>query len=267
MSYIAYNFIQKAGESAANIHSNIPLKEPLNDNAPLRPSDESTSHVASFPLAAIFDSSPTNGNDIAIQAGDFAYIHGEPHIQLAIQNQSSFTASSVYISLSLYLDDNSKPTTQLIGVPVTLEGGLASGGETIIHVPAEGVAWRSPEVAQAQKRRILAQIVAVGDTSNGSTDYPQISEGVMLTQTKNDWSGSQTMNEPIPTENDDDEMPNNAASSPSEQISTPPIPDVASTPQSAFISHEDLMYRRDEELNLPTGEPRILSHEVRVERK
>ena len=237
MTGFAYRFIQQASQSAAGIHSNVPTQAPLPEPASgLYPDTSLFNTFSSMPYDNHF-ASPSTGKDVLISAGEFSYDNGKPSIRLAIKNQSSFVVSSVYVSVALYLNNSNAPVATQIGIPIAIENGLMREDETVINVPVEGVSWHSADVLNAQKRRMMAQIVAVGDTSNGSTDYPQTTSAVWL-HTLN-----QQVAEPLATE----------------RVETENAPNDAAASAGLLPSSEDnaMPWRED----LPTGEARILHYE------
>lgn len=181
LGYASYRFIEQLGESAGNIQTQVEPPKPLGNisleaSAPVGP-----------PAASDTGQSVSNGQDLVIQAGEFAYRNGLPQVYVLLSNQGSFTATSVYISLSLYLDGQKQPVAQVVGVPVAFEQPLAAGGTLVVSVPVGGGAWTASAVQQAQSRRLYAQVVSVSDGDRSNVDYPQTSVAVLLPQTGNDW--------------------------------------------------------------------------------
>lgn len=235
MAYKGYNFIQALQEGVSDIRSNV-----ISASTPIGVPDFSVA-TSSFPVSepniGNADAAST-GEDILIQQGDFAYIGGKPFVHVQLVNEGKFIASSVVLSLVLQLDDqNSSDMATLVNAP--LENGLAVGEKYTLNLPINDEKWQSPKIAQAQSRKVLAQVVSVGDMNGMGVDYPQISAPVRLQQSQNDWV--------IPV-----------ASEP--EISSSEISDKENTPQPVNITSDNEDERLIESLqdDVPTGEPRVL---------
>ena len=182
LGYAGYRFIGKLGDSALDIRSQIEPPKPLGE-IDLRASDTAVgSGVLPDASEAV-----SSGQDLVIQSGEFAYRNGSPTVYVMLSNRGGFTASSAYISLSLYVSGHAKPVAQEIGIPAVFNTPLEHGGTLMVSVPVSGSGWTSDTVRDAKERRLLAQVVSVGDSGRGEIDYPQTSPAVALPQTGNDW--------------------------------------------------------------------------------
>ena len=175
MGYGGYRFIQAVSEGAAGIQNTAsPVALPeinLEASAPLLP----------VPASDANDSVST-GEDVVIQAGDFSYTAGEPNIRVSLTNKGNFTVSTVYINLSLYINDGKHAVAESKSIPIMLDTPLEVGGTVVLGVPADGVTWRSEAVQAAKTRKILAQVVGVSDEAQSDIAYSQSSAGKWLTQ-------------------------------------------------------------------------------------
>lgn len=187
LAYFAYQFISEAERSAAGIEqpdfnksndldfSKFDYTIPLPSNRTLPELREQGGDLNS------------SGNDVAIKAGEFAYVNGQPLVKIALQNRSHFTISAVSVSLSLLLDDVKEPAASEVGIPIALTQPLLPNEEVVISVPVSGGEWQGEMVRAAQSRRVLAQIIAVSDADQQNVEYPQTGKSVYLKQTGNDW--------------------------------------------------------------------------------
>lgn len=177
----------------------------------------------------------STGQDVVINAGDFIYNNGETRVRLLLNNQGTFPATAVYVSLNLFLDGSHEPVAQIIGSPVLLNGALYPSEKLMIEIPVQGEAWQSEQVAQASKRKIVVQIVSVADGNNDNADYPQISEPLTLNQVK-----------PVSPEQSQDDNP-------------PEEDETASEPETSQPENEPILHEDE-----PTGEPRIIHFEEKT---
>lgn len=255
--YLGYRFIQDVSRSADNIQANVtPVQSsdlPVN-NQTLSMQNQMASAVDLSQLQPAQDG-VSSGQDVAVKAGDFAYQHGVPQVRLALVNQGGFTVGGVFVRLNLYLDGSEQAVGEPVIVQTTLPTPLAVGQETQTQWQIDEPAWRSAAVAEAKSRRVVAQIVGVNDKDSGGMDYPQISKGVLLRQTKNDWSKPFNPNDAVGV------MLNETASQVAE--GSPNIEVFAEQPPMppTMVRKPD-DFREMLEPTLPTGESRILSVEV-----
>lgn len=261
MTYLGYRFIQDVGHSADRIESKV--GQPGAGNMAVNSETLSAGHAdaaiaASFnPLQSIPDG-VSNGQDVVIGAGELVYRGGKPFIRTKLLNQGGFTATSVFVSFALYLDNSETPVAKVVGLAVPLETPLAVGGETVVNIPIGDELWRSETVARAAKRRVLAQVIGVSDGDRDNADYPQLSSGVFLSQTQNNWTQPETASAVV-QEQPLNELVPGATASPNIQVQTDA--DAVEPPAQA----ESLSLEEAKELmqpDLPTGEARILSVEV-----
>lgn len=257
-AYLGYRFIQDVSRSAAQIDSNVAPANasgiPVNDATLTGSPDSGFSGSLSQLQAA--PEGISSGQDVVVQAGEFAYQHGMPHIQLALNNQGQFTVGGVFVRLSLYLDGNQEPIGEPVIIQAALNAPLASGQSTHTSLSVNDEAWRSRSVAEAKSRRVVAQIVGVNDQDNGGVDYPQTSAGVLLRQTANDWSKPTNINEAKGVILNETASQIEQGSANIEVVAEPsPMP-----PQAPPTDPDDISEFLDKPL--PTGEPRIISVQV-----
>jgi hypothetical protein len=253
MGYGGYRFIQAVSEGAAGIQNTAsPVALPeisLEASAPLLP----------LPASDANDSVST-GEDVVIQAGDFSYAAGEPNIRVSLANQGKFTVSTIYISLSLYINDGKQAVAESKSIPITLDTPLEAGGKVVLGVPADGVTWRSEAVQAAKTRKILAQIVGVSDEAQSDIAYSQSSAGKWLTQVAgpDDAANKEPAAPPKPPtqpENEAGELriaPAEQELTPQESESAPP----AAKPEKPRSIKEELGMEE-----MPTGEAGVISYE------
>lgn len=192
MAFVGVKFILQAENSASGIQTQVPSNKPnLNvNNLDLSPKS-SHAIIASdtFSLNPALNQIHSTGNDVAITNGEFAYRAGQPAVELVLKNQANFPIQAVHISLFLRLNGDKKNAAQEIAVPIALPQTLLQGESVRIQVPALQAAWSAEQVAQAQSRQVLAQVVSVSSAiDDESNDYPQTSEVASLKQTANDWT-------------------------------------------------------------------------------
>lgn len=188
LAYGGWRFIEEARRSAAGIdgHRAEPKPAPdinsfnLSQNA-TRQAVQNQSPLWQTPVSV------SNGEDVKIIAGDFAYNGGRPQVTVSLLNQGGFQVVAVALRLALYLDDADTPAAEAVGVPVSFEMPLLGGEsrDVTLDVPQDA-AWTAEAVRAAGKRRILAQVVSVSDGDRDSVDYPQTGEGVLLKPTDGD---------------------------------------------------------------------------------
>lgn len=253
MGYGGYRFIQAVSEGAAGIQNTAsPVALPeinLEASAPLLPvpaSDEA--------------SSVSTGEDVVIKAGDFSYTAGEPNIRVSLTNQGNFTVSTVYINLSLYINDGKHAVAESKSIPITLESPLEVGGTVVLGVPADGVTWRSEAVQAAKTRKILAQVVGVSDEAQSDIAYSQSSAGKWLTQVPSpeDNAATKAPANTVPPPMQPENEANEPRIAPAEQELTPqetesPAPAKREKPRSI---KEELGMEE-----MPTGETGVISYE------
>ena len=162
--YWGWKFIDAAGKSAEGLQAG----QGASAASQMRSSDSFAPASASGINYGSSAESVSSGQDVAIEAGEFSYRNGRPRVLLSLRNSGSFAVSSVYVSLTLYLDG--KADAKAVGIPVKLSSLLAPGGETVIAVPLDDEKWYRDAVRQAASRRMTAQIVAVGDGSYQDID-------------------------------------------------------------------------------------------------
>lgn len=185
MGYMAYKFIQQASESAAGMTNQLSKPNHSIDinNDNLYHSDNKV--IAFNQQTTLWKNEQgfSTGEDIRIERGEFDY-STEPKIRLSLLNQSNFTATSMYISIKLFINGETQtPIAEVLGLPVTFSAPLASSEKSIetILLPKDK-AWNNQEIQNAQQRRIFVQIVSVNDGDHDDVDYPQTSGGVWLRQ-------------------------------------------------------------------------------------
>ncbi|MFC2506702.1 MAG: hypothetical protein ACFNXU_04180 [Kingella sp. (in: b-proteobacteria)] len=240
MGWVGYQLIQKVSEGASHIHSQIKQPEPAPVNSPVLIPIEpiiSDSLGNNEPLSEVISAS----TDIHIQAGDFSYDNGTFLIRLHIQNNGRAAISSLSLKLNLYLNGNTKQTNLSLLKSISLDSILPIGSDTIINIPIAKV-WDNPNIAKAKKQGISAQIIMV--TGDNGVDYPQNSNSFLLQQVA---STSPSQIEPDTTDTEDSQT-------------TKPNDTDEAIPSS---SKTKLNPNNDKDLDKLTGEPRILSFELR----
>lgn len=259
--YLGYRFIQDVGRSAEQIESQVepPVSGSVAINSEtLSAGRDGTAASNPFNPQQSVPDGISNGQDVVIGAGELVYRNGRPLIRAKLLNQGGFTASGVFVSFALYLDKSEEPAAKVIGLAVPLETPLAAGAETVVNIPIGDELWRTPTIERAGKRRVLAQIVGVSDGDRGNVDYPQLSRGVFLSQTQNNWTQPETASAVVQEQPLHELRPGQSVS-PNIQVqaehaeSEPPAEDEPmSLEEAKQLLHPDQ----------PGGEPRILSVEV-----
>lgn len=191
LGYRGWHFISAVEQGAVGIQNNIiPTKDKELDLSRLRVEDEANSrmlpHTASIAIAS--DDAVSDGEDVQIKAGEFAYHQGRPQVRLALYNTGHFTVQSVAVTLALLLNQDKDAVAKEIAIPIVFEQPLLAGANAVVSVPIVSDTWGSEEVRAAQSRRVWAQVVAVSDADRDNVDYPQTGAGVYVKQTANDWS-------------------------------------------------------------------------------
>ena len=213
--------------------------------------------------------SVSSGQDVAIEAGEFSYRNGRPRVLLSLRNSGSFAVSSVYVSLTLYLDG--KADAKAIGIPVKLSSLLAPGGETVVAVPLDDEKWYRDAVRQAASRRMTAQIVAVGDGSYQDIDYPQTGAAVSLSQTANEWDTPAETPAPRPDNGEARRPERVTASEPRIDMPAPKVPPPTEPAESSGRRVQRAGTRidldDDEAVSRLPDEPGVISVEVQEGRK
>lgn len=256
--YLGYRFIRDVSSSAEHIRSQVepPVSGQVAVNSETLSAGQGSSAAVAFDPVQPPSAGISSGQDVVVGAGELVYQNGLPLVRMKLVNQGGFTASGLFVSFALYLDNANDAVAKVIGVPVPLATPLAAGAETVVSVPIDGADWRTPTVARAQKRRVLAQVVGVSDGDRDHVDYPQTGAGVFLSQTQNNWTHPA------------------AASAAVQEIPLQEIrPGPAPSPNIAVQSEGEMPAQEPQELSLeeakdllhpeqPVGEPRILSVEV-----
>ena len=248
MGWFGMQFIKSARKSAAGIqnHTTSDVTNVSSGVVSLEPNQ--VDMLVDIRDSSAVDLGNRTGEDVVILAGEFSYINGVPIVRLQVRNQGKFTVSSLFVNLSLSVKINKNQIhareISQVTIPVSFDMDLMAGSDAVVEVPipADATAWRSAAVRQAKERFVNAKIVSVGDAENGGLDYPQTSSQQTLAQTQNDWGvASEEMSEearmPHETEAQQDWLPDESSND------------------------------GDNENNVPTGESRVLSHEVSVTRK
>lgn len=249
VAYLGYRFIQDVGVRA----------EQINDNKVANPSvyvsNENLSQTSDVGVAwtendlSAKASANSNGEDVLIQAGDFSYVKSRPVIHLKIRNQAAFTTNQVFIQLNLWLNDAQKAVGEAVIIPVALKEPLLSGQEQVVELLVNHEKWFDDVARQAQKRRVVAQVVGVSDANMQGMDYPQTSKAVLLAQKSNHWLSPE------------EELKNKTASAtemPNHQASSTQI-DVISDGHQYRNADDAAAYLNTP---LPKNEPKILSVDV-----
>lgn len=189
MGYLGYRFIQQASESASGMSNQ--LAKPVNpvniNNDNLYRFDNKVIALNQQTTLWKNEQGFSTGEDIHIERGEFDY-RTEPKIRLSLLNQSNFTATSMYISIKLFINGETQtPAAEVLGLPVTFSAPLAASEKSIetVLLPKDG-AWNNPAIQHARQRRLLVQIVSVNDGDHDDVDYPQTSSGVWLRQVGGD---------------------------------------------------------------------------------
>lgn len=257
--YLGYRFIQDVSRSADQIESQV--KPPASGNVPLNNETLSAGQDGGA-ASAMFNPQQTvsdgvsNGQDVVIGAGELVYRNGRPLVRAKLLNQGGFAVSSVFVSFALYLDENKEPAAKVIGMPVSLDVPLAVGGETVVNIPIGDELWRTPTVERAAKRRVLAQIIGVSDSERDNADYPQLSRGVFLSQTQNNWTQPEAASAVVQEQPLHELRPGQTAS-PNIQVQTDAAETAADDEPLSLDEAKQLLHP-----DQPKGEPRILSVEV-----
>lgn len=238
--------IESASESAERIGTNVPVPRdlPVSDN--LQP--------ASMPASGLFTemaSSPNLGQDVLVQAGDFMMNEGFV-ARLKVRNQAQLTVSSLDVRLNLYADGGDKPVANGVIVPVKLSEPLLMDEERVISVPVQHETWLAVLEQPARAWRILAQVVSVHDVAQGA--YPQNSESVWLSQV-------QAATEQVSVESAVQESLHDDNQNAPVLVKQNPVADDVEPAEDVV----DSILREQNEM--PTGEARVLSFEVRTGRQ
>lgn len=238
--------IESASESAGRISSNVPTPRDLSVSNNLQP--------ASVPVSGPFiemTSSPNLGQDVLVQAGDFMVNEGLV-ARLKVHNQAQLTISSLDVRLRLYANGGDKPVASSVIVPVKLAEPLVMGDERVISVPVKHETWLTALGQPAKAWRILAQVVSVHDVAQGA--YPQNSESVWLSQV-------QAATEQVSVESAVQESLHDDNQNVPVLVKQNPVADDVEPAEDVV----DSILREQNEM--PTGEARVLSFEVRTGRQ
>lgn len=219
---VGINFIMSVERSASDINTQVPSNKPhlpMNDLS-LSPSSSAVGSGAdnmNFAVNPALNAATSEGNDVAIVRGEFAYRAGAPDVQIVLKNQGRFPIKAIHVNAILRLNGKPDNVAQDVAIPIVLPQILYADETVRVDVPVAHDAWVSETVAQAQSRQVLVQVVSVSGGEEEDMDYPQIGDAVLLKQIVNDWKMPRhQINEPsekaVPPEtespqNDDDETP------------------------------------------------------------
>lgn len=251
VAYLGYRFIQDVGISVAQITDEPAINAPLNITDENLSQASDTAHHWTENASSVEISVNSNGEDVLIQAGDFAYAKSRPIIHLKIHNQAAFATNQVFIRLSLWLDQAKKAVGEAVIVPVALKAPLLSGQSQTIELTVDDEKWLNEAVRQAKVRRVMAQVVGVSDANTSGMDYPQTSKAVVLSQSANHW------------ENPEEILKNSAIALDEHQLTN------TQNTQINVMADKENQYKDPDDISaylekpLPTGEPRIFSVEVK----
>lgn len=256
--YLGYRFIRDVGQSAESIESRVGPRV-IGDVAVNSETLSSGRDAGTF--AGRFEALPapdgvSSGQDVLIGAGELVYQDGRPIVRVKLANHGGFSVSGVFLSFSLYLDKSEEAAAQAAALPVPFDRPLPPGGDTVVNVPVDSPQWRTPTVERAASRRVLAQVVGVSDGDRDNADYPQLSPGVFLSQTQNNWTQPAAASSVVQEQPLQELRPASAAS---------PNILVEAEGAEAAADEEPLTLEQARELlhpQQPQGEPRILSVEV-----
>lgn len=193
-AYLGYRFIQDVSRGAEKIENSSSVEHSVVIN------DETlkiTQPVNSFEMGELSPPQDgiSEGKDVIVRAGEFAYRYAMPQVRLELLNQGKFEVGGVFISFMLYLNDDKEAVSPAVILPAPFPKSLAIGETTVASFVIQDPRWRTSQVADAKVRRVVAQIVGVSDGERLGMDYPQSSLSVYLKQTANDWSKKLTPDE------------------------------------------------------------------------
>lgn len=264
MAYLGYRLIQDVHHNTENMAQHtVSTSSNTHNSSTLAAEQQINMAVSAASLTVLVQAEQgvSNGQDLLIKAGEFAYRNGEPHIRLSLLNQGNFAAGGVFVGFKLYLDGGNEPVAPMTVVEAQFAENLLSGSNTLAHFVITDPRWQSKAVRAAKSRRVVAQIVAVGDSERGGADYPQMSAGVLLRQTANDWSKKISVLEAEGVSLRESASQVNVVS-PNIEVQA----DVADAHQPQMLPEKAMQNPNDIaeflEKPLPTGEPRIISVQV-----
>lgn len=174
----AYRFIEEVGQQASNIDGqakelvNLPSEQTASEAEVLYVANSQVSGSFNHPLFPSHQSSPSNGEDVVIQAGDVSWDGQAYSVRVQLNNQSGFDVGSVWVSLLVSDGQTSRPLVRQI----ELDKALLRFESQILELDID---WQE---GKAEKISVIAQVVSVSDAGNEPTDYPQISPAVSLKQ-------------------------------------------------------------------------------------
>lgn len=246
MGYVGWQFIQIAEQSAANIKDNVAQPVPL-------PQTDWRMNQASAPAfeysrASEPEINPSNGKDTLIQQGTLIQQDNGLNLQIKLHNQAKFDIGAVHIKVTIYADDKKTVLGTIKSLPIKLESALPIAEETVATVHLGNPDWLQAALL-AQNKKALVQIIAVSDVNLPDIGYPQNSKNVWLSELPNIASAD---NNPAPEiANNDNRMP--TATDETETRAKP---------------NEDAVDAILKDYHAaPTGESRVLSHEVKQTRQ
>ena len=246
MGYVGWQFIQIAEQSAANIKDNVAQPVPL-------PQTDWRMNQASAPAfeysrASEPEISPSNGKDALIQQGMLIQQDNGLNLQIKLHNQAKFDIGAVHIKVTIYADDKKTVLGTIKSLPIKLESALPIEEETVTTVHLGNPDWLQADLL-AQNKKALVQIIAVSDANLPDIGYPQNSKNVWLSELPN--AASANSNPAPEIANNDNHTPTAADET---EIRTEPNEDAV----DAILKNYHAA---------PTGESRVLSHEVKQTRQ
>ncbi|WP_038329369.1 hypothetical protein [Kingella kingae] len=242
MGYVGWQFIQIAEQSAANIKDNVAQPVPL-------PQTDWRMNQASAPAfeysrASEPEISPSNGKDVLIQQGMLIQQDNGLNLQIKLHNQAKFDIGAVHIKVTIYADDKKTVLGTIKSLPIKLESALPIAEETIATVHLGNPDWLQAALL-AQNKKALVQIIAVSDVNLPDIGYPQNSKNVWLSELPN--IASADNNQAPEIANNDNRMPT-----------------AADETETRAKPNEDTVDAILKDYHAaPTGESRVLSHEVK----
>ncbi|QIP50930.1 hypothetical protein HBA48_03445 [Kingella kingae] len=242
MGYVGWQFIQIAEQSAANIKDNVAQPVPL-------PQTDWRMNQASAPAfeysrASEPEISPSNGKDVLIQQGMLIQQDNGLNLQIKLHNQAKFDIGAVHIKVTIYADDKKTVLGTIKSLPIKLESALPIAEETIATVHLDNPDWLQAALL-AQNKKALVQIIAVSDVNLPDIGYPQNSKNVWLSELPN--IASADNNQAPEIANNDNRMPT-----------------AADETETRAKPNEDTVDAILKDYHAaPTGESRVLSHEVK----
>ncbi|EGK08012.1 hypothetical protein QGZ99_09635 [Kingella kingae] len=242
MGYVGWQFIQIAEQSAANIKDNVAQPVPL-------PQTDWRMNQASAPAfeysrASEPEINPSNGKDTLIQQGTLIQQDNGLNLQIKLHNQAKFDIGAVHIKVTIYADDKKTVLGTIKSLPIKLESALPIAEETVATVHLGNPDWLQAALL-AQNKKALVQIIAVSDMNLPDIGYPQNSKNVWLSELPN--IANADNNQAPEIANNDNRMP--TATDETETRAKPNEDAVDAILKDYYAA--------------PTGESRVLSHEVK----